>query len=416
MAQLHKRFTDSQIKELFKRYLSKEIKRVYIQEILGIKRRRFFTLLKQYQTAPKNFSIQYTRKTPSRNISVDIENNIFKELNIQKDLIKNEKVPIKSYNYSYIKDRLANDYKQKVSLHAIINRAKANDFHLGKRKKKIHDREVLTQYAGELIQHDSSYHLWAPNAKEKWSLITSLDDYSRFILYAAFVRPETSWGHINAMQTMFLRYGCPYQFYVDSHSIFRFVAARDSIHYKHHLQTDDTNTQWKQVLEDCNVKIIYALSPQAKGKIERPYGWLQDRIIRNCVREDVTEIKHAQLILNREIHRYNYKQIHSTTEEVPYFKFQKALKEKSLFRKFSVKPPFQSPKDIFCFRLSRIVDQYRKISIKNLEFKVKGYPKTKVDIRIFPLGNALCELRFWFNGKLLNIQKAKNKDIGIVHF
>jgi hypothetical protein len=39
-----------------------------------------------------------------------------------------------------------------------------------------------------------------------------------------------------------------------------------------------------------NVKVTYALSPQAKGKIERPYGWLQDRLIRTCVREDATDI------------------------------------------------------------------------------------------------------------------------------
>ena len=56
----------------------------------------------------------------------------------------------------------------------------------------------------------------------------------------------------------------------------RFVRGRDSLWYKHHLLTDETTPQWKQVLQDCNVKVTYALSPQAKGKMERPYGWLQD--------------------------------------------------------------------------------------------------------------------------------------------
>ena len=59
-------------------------------------------------------------------------------------------------------------------------------------------------------------------------------------------------------------------------------------------------------------------------------------------------------ILNQEIHRYNYKQIHSTTKEIPYFWFQRALKEnKSLFREFKIKPPYQSVKDIFCLRIKR---------------------------------------------------------------
>ena len=52
---------------------------------------------------------------------------------------------------------------------------------------------------------------------------------------------------------------------------------------------------------------------KAKGKIERPYGWLQDRLVRTCVREDVREIKDAQMVLNQEACRYNYRQVHSTT-------------------------------------------------------------------------------------------------------
>jgi hypothetical protein len=75
---------------------------------------------------------------------------------------------------------LENSYHQKVSLPTIINRAKKNGFYLPRSKKTAHDREVLTHYAGKLIQHDSSYHLWAPAAQEKWYLITSRDDYSRF--------------------------------------------------------------------------------------------------------------------------------------------------------------------------------------------------------------------------------------------
>jgi hypothetical protein len=59
---------------------------------------------------------------------------------------------------SYIKDTLENDYHQKVSLSTIINRAKANSFYLTKPKRKIHEKEAITHYAGELIQHDSSHH------------------------------------------------------------------------------------------------------------------------------------------------------------------------------------------------------------------------------------------------------------------
>ena len=419
MVQLHKKFTDSQVKELIERYLRKEIERKYVQEVLGIGKTRFFSLIKTYRQNPDGFSIQYTRKTQTRKISQDIEDSIIKELHIEKKLIENKGIPLRRYNYSYVKDLLETKYHQRVSLPTIIDRAKKNDFYLKKKPRKDpHDREVLTNYTGELIQHDSSHHLWSPPAREKWYLITSLDDFSRFILYATFLKRETSWAHIFALQAVVLKYGAPFLYYVDSHSIFRFVQGRDSLWRKHYTLTDQTDPQWKQVMHDCNIKVSYALSPQAKGKIERPYGWLQDRIVRTCVRDDVTDIRDAQKVLDREIHRYNYRQVHSTTQEVPYFRFQRAMEEKrSLFREFRVRPPYQSVKDIFCLRMERTIDSYRKISLNNLQMRVNNaVPRKRVTLRIYPLNKEISEVRFWCDNNLIDIKKVKNSDLKGVHF
>ncbi len=59
MSQLHKRFTSDQVKELLERYSKNEIERIYIQEIRGIGRRRFFMLLKEYKENSQRFTIQY---------------------------------------------------------------------------------------------------------------------------------------------------------------------------------------------------------------------------------------------------------------------------------------------------------------------------------------------------------------------
>jgi hypothetical protein len=416
--QLHKRFSDDQIKELIRRYLKQEIARSYVQEILGIKRRRFCLLVKHYRANPDTFSVRYQRKTKPRSIAPSVEKNIIKELTIDKRLIENKAVPLKRYNYSYVKTRLETEYHQKVSLPTIIKRARDYGFYLKKKLKKTpHDREVITNYVGELIQHDTSHHLWSPLAGEKWYLITSLDDYSRFMLYATLLKQETTWAHIDALQTVFLRYGLPYSYYVDSHRIFRFVQGRDSIWRRHYLFTDDVRTQWQQVMDDCGVKVIPALSPQAKGKVERPYGWLQDRLIRTCVREDVTDIRQAQRVLRSELHRYNYQQRHSTTKEVPYFRFRHAQQEKkTLFREFAIRSPFLSAKDIFCFRIRRVIDAYRKISIYNLHLRVNNaVPRETVELRIYPLNNDLCEIRFWLHNQLIDVQTVKSEDLPGVH-
>ena len=90
-----------------------------------------------------------------------------KELEIGKNIIQNTEIPLRWYNYSFVKDRLERKYNQRVSLPTIVDRAKKNGYYLKKPKRTIHEREVLTNYVGELIQHDSSYHLWSPCVHEK---------------------------------------------------------------------------------------------------------------------------------------------------------------------------------------------------------------------------------------------------------
>jgi len=195
------------------------------------------------------------------------------------------------------------------------------------------------------------------------------------------------------------------------------VQRRDSFWRKHYSLTDEVDPQWKQVADELGIKIIYALSPQAKGKIERPYRWIQDRIVRTCAREGISYITSAQKVLKKEISRYNYRQVHSTTGEIPYLRFQRALEEKvSLFREFSLMSPYQSTKDIFALRLDRIISPYRKISINNLKIALNGKPRDSVNVRIYPLNTQFSELRFWSNKELIDVRKLKNSDLKAVHF
>ncbi len=414
---IHKHFTNEQVKKLLQKYINKEIERKYLQEILGIGKSRFFKLIQTYRSNPTEFSVEYKRSGKTRSIDPEVKNNILKELAVDKKAIQNEDIPLYKFNYSFIKKRLKREYKQSAGVSTIIRYAKANGFYLPKRKKaKSHDREVLTTHPGELIQHDASYHLWAPDSKTKWTLITSLDDYSRFMLYAKLVKHESSWEHIQALQSVVMKYGAPMAFYTDCHSIFRYVKGRDQRHLSFEKFTDDVDPQWKMVVKDCNIKPIYALSPQAKGKIERPYGWLQDHLI--CIREGVADINHANRILTYEHQHYNYKQVHSTTLEIPSKRFNSALTaKKSLFRQFVIPKPFLSLRDIFCLRASRFIDNYHSVSIGPLRTKLPNVESRQpVAIRIYILGQDFYELRFWYRGNLIKVIRQKIKDFLPVRF
>ena len=98
MTQMHKKFTDDQVTALIERYVKKEVERHYLQEILGIGKTRFFALVKSYGKNPEAFSVQYTRRVKTRAIPQSTEKNIIKELTIEKKLIEDANIPLRSYN------------------------------------------------------------------------------------------------------------------------------------------------------------------------------------------------------------------------------------------------------------------------------------------------------------------------------
>ena len=403
MTQLHKRFTDDQVKVLLQGYCQGLLARDEIQEMLGISKTRFFELLKEYRQDPEAFSLAYARRTPGR-LSAAVEGKIEYELLREKAIVENKDLPVSDYNYSALRDRLEKD-GIKVSVNTIIDRAKRLGCHKPRKKRKAHDREVLTASTGALVQHDSSLHLWSPFAQEKWALITSIDDFSRMLLFADFVPKDTTWAHIQAVQALTQAYGIPLRYYVDSLRVFRFVQGRDSFWRKHVLQTDDTDTQWGKMMRVLGVEVIYALSPQAKGKVERPYRWLQDRIVRSCALENISDFYQVRSVLREEVDRYNNRQVHSTTGEIPRIRFDKARKAgNSLFRPFSLPKPYTDAKDVFCLRETRIVNGYRRISLFNHTIEVPNVDlREEVDIHMIPNKAKQCmEIRIWWNAKMVH--------------
>jgi len=74
-------------------------------------------------------------------------------------------------------------------------------------------------------------------------------------------------------------------------------------------------------------------------------------------------------------------------------------------------------KDIFCLRINRTIDPYRRISINNLQLKVNNAtPRKIVTLRIYPFSNDISEVRFWCDDTLIDVQRVKNSDLRVVHF
>jgi hypothetical protein len=153
------------------------------------------------------------------------------------------------------------------------------------------------------------------------------------------------------------------------------------------------------------VEVIYALSPQAKGKVERPYRWLQDRIVRICALEKLTTLDEVRPVVQHELDRYNNHQVHSTTKEIPSVRFEKAKSAgNTLFRPFSFPRSYTSPKDVFCLRETRKVNAYRRISLFSHNIEVPNVPLYE-DVEIHLVPNPLrdiMELRIWWETQMVH--------------
>ena len=277
---------------------------------------------------------------------------------------------------------------------------------MGKKKvEKRIPREVATEAVGMLLQHDSSTHRWSPHVNVSWDLITTLDDHSRYLLYADFVVKETTWAHIKALRDVVLRYGTGLSYYVDSYSVFRYVRHGQSYWYRQRLTTDQVPTQWRRVVEKCNMQVIFALSARAKGKVERPYRWLQDRIVRRCARDHITDLEQARLILREERQRYNEHRVHSTTKEIPAVRFQRAIREgRNCFRPFQLTDPYTSDKDIFCLHEFRKVNGYNRITWEgnNIQVPTRVPYKTDLELHVVP-HKKRTEVRLWYDNQVIKI-------------
>lgn len=420
--QIHKRFTTDQVKAILQGYCNSGLSTHEALELLGIKRRRFFKILKSYRQSPETFMLDYQRQTPPR-LDESWQEAIINELSLEQKLIADPdtSTSITKYNYSAIRSRLKRQ-KVYVSRTTIVNIAKDYGFYQPRRKKKIiHDRCVITSTAGALIQHDASVHLWSPYASEKWTLITSIDDYSRVILYADFVSRETTWAHINAAKELMLKYGIPLRYYVDQLRVFEYISHQNSFWMNQRAKSDEVLTQWKKVMKLLKVQVIHALSPQAKGKVERPYGWLQDRIVRECAKRQISQVDDARAVLYAELDEYHNERVHSTTKEIPMLRYQKAIEEgKTLFRPLVIPKPYQSLDDIFCIRETRRTDGYRKISLFNQKIEVPNTPpREEVDIHMVPKvieRQNLVEIRIWWKEQLVSNNIYPMAMFPTVHF
>jgi hypothetical protein len=130
---------------------------------------------------------------------------------------------------------------------------------------------------GELIQLDGSDHFWFENRGPRCWLIAYIDDATSRILYAEFADAEDTITLMRTTQAYIRGQGRPLAFYVDKDSIYKTSRATT---INEELQDLHPLTQYTRAMNELGIEVICAHSPQAKGRIERLFNTLQDRLVK----------------------------------------------------------------------------------------------------------------------------------------
>ena len=187
-----------------------------------------------------------------------------------------------------------------------------------KRRPKRHRRRRPRSAAkGLMVLWDGSPHRWLGDSGETWTLMAAVDDADGELLAALFTPAETSAAYLQLLDQIVHRHGIPQSIYQDRHSALR----RNDEHWtlEEQLAGRQRPTQVGQALEDLGIHPLFALSPQAKGRIERLFGVTQDRLLVEMALEDLSTIQEANVFLQSWIPRYNQRFQRTPEDSEPAF-------------------------------------------------------------------------------------------------
>ncbi|NGX38456.1 MAG: hypothetical protein K1000chlam2_01630 [Chlamydiae bacterium] len=274
---------------LMKQIGSKKTSIKEASQIMGISYRQARRLWQRYQREGPTGLISKRRGKPSNNqIASDMKEKVL-------SLIKSKYA---DYGPTLVREKLHEKHSLILAKETIRQIMIQGGVWKAKKKKnqKVYARRTRRSCLGELVQIDGSYHDWFEDRGEKCCLLVFVDDATSQIMAMRFCRTETTDDYFATLREYLLRCGRPKAFYSDKHSIFRV-----------NMKGCQGKTTFHRALKELDIELICAHSPQAKGRVERANGVLQDRLIKELREENISSQEGGNAYLEKYRKKYNKK-------------------------------------------------------------------------------------------------------------
>lgn len=307
------------------------------------------------------------RKVEEKGIKGLIHNNRGKLSNRKLDKTKIEKIEnaVKE-NYRDFGPTLASEKLkeiQKININKETLRLLMIGWGLWKTRARNKNKEYRAwrprkEYFGEMQQFDGSYHKWFENRGEECCLLVSIDDATGKITHAKFGKNESVKSVFDFWLGYFEKNNLPLSIYLDKFSTYK-------INHKNAVDNSEMITQFQRAMDQMAIKLITAHSPEAKGRIERLFETLQDRLVKELRLANISTIQEANEFLEIYIPKFNAK-----FAVVPQ-------KNKNLHRKMDEQLKEKLPQ-IFSIQNSRIICNDYTVRFKNQYFQLRIEQPTTV--------------------------------------
>jgi transposase len=187
----------------------------------------------------------------------------------------------------------------KLSIGSVRKLMIAHEIWISKKikRKRIFQMRKRRLREGELVQVDGSEHAWFEERGPRCTLLVYIDDATSRLKELKFVGSESRFSYFSATENYLKRHGRPLAFYSDKHGVFRVN--------KQGALSGTGLTQFGRAMKELDIKLIYANTPQAKGRVERSNRVLQDRLVKELRLLNISTIEEANAFLPTFIEEYN---------------------------------------------------------------------------------------------------------------
>lgn len=171
------------------------------------------------------------------------------------------------------------------------------------RKEKRRSWRARKDHYGEMVQMDGSHHDWLEGRGPKLVLMGYIDDATGRV-HGKFYDYEGTQPAFDSLKGYVKKYGLPRSIYLDKHSTYK-VNKKQQRYKDWPFRDEEELTQFARGCKQLGIELIYANSPQAKGRIERLFETFQDRLVKELRLEGAKTLKEANQVLGRYLPKFN---------------------------------------------------------------------------------------------------------------